>query len=209
MADIKDSHEISELKEELDYQVNNIVATAKMEIIEKINLIKIAQKLENCEYHPERFPGVIYRDDKPRATFLIFSSGKMVITGLEYVENAEKAVMKVIKKLKKVGIKLNDPEISIQNIVSSGDLHTHINLNKAVLQMEYVMYEPEVFPGLIYNMKNPRAVFLLFSTGRFVCTGVKREVILEKAILKLKQEINKMDITSEKVIKEEFEITFI
>lgn len=209
MVENEKLNDIRDLKEELDYQINNIVATAKMDITEKINLTKIARKMNDCEYHPERFPGVIYRADNPRATFLIFSSGKMVITGLEFVENAEKAVSKVIKKLKKVGIKLTDPIISIQNIVSSGDLHKNINLNKAVLQMEHIMYEPEVFPGLIYNMKDPRAVFLLFSTGKFVCTGVKIENTLEKAIKKLNQEINDMNLTFEKVKKEEFELKFI
>jgi len=133
----------------------------------------------------------------------------MVITGLELVQDAEKAVSKLLKKLKKFGIRSSDPEITIQNIVANGDLHTIINLNKAVLLMEFVMYEPEVFPGLIYNMKDPRAVFLLFSTGKFVCTGIKKKEILERAILKLKREINNMDVTSEKVVEDEFELTFI
>ncbi|TFF84205.1 MAG: TATA-box-binding protein, partial [Promethearchaeota archaeon] len=59
------------------------------------------------------------------------------------------------------------------------------------------------------NMKDPRAVFLLFSTGKFVCTGVKTEEILEKAIVKLTKQINTMDIASEKIVEEEFELSFI
>ncbi|MFX1328815.1 MAG: TATA-box-binding protein [Promethearchaeota archaeon] len=193
----------------LDYKVNNIVATAKIDLTGKLDLVKIARKLHDAEYHPERFPGVIFRQDNPRATFLIFSTGKMVVTGLEFIQDTEKAVSKLLKKLKKLGIKSSDLEITIQNIVASGDMHILINLNKAVLLMEFVMYEPEVFPGLIYNMKDPRAVFLLFSTGKFVCTGVRKEKILRKAILKLKREINSMDVTSEKVIEDEFELTFL
>ena len=110
----------------------------------------------------------------------------MVITGLELVQDAEKAVSKLLKKLKKFGIRSSDPEITIQNIVANGDLHTIINLNKAVLLMEFVMYEPEVFPGLIYNMKDPRAVFLLFSTGKFVCTGIKKKGNIRKSNFKVK-----------------------
>lgn len=207
MADINNSQGVNEII--LDYKINNIVATAKIDLIEKIDLVKIARKLHDAEYHPERFPGVIFRQDNPRATFLIFSTGKMVVTGLKIVEDAEKAVSKLLKKVKKIGIKSSNPEIVIQNIVANGDLHTLINLNKAVLLMEFVMYEPEVFPGLIYNMKDPRAVFLLFSTGKFVCTGIKEKKILKKAILKLKREINNMDVTSEKVIEDEFELTFL
>lgn len=207
MADINNSQGVNEII--LDYKINNIVATAKIDLIEKIDLVKIARKLHDAEYHPERFPGVIFRQDNPRATFLIFSTGKMVVTGLKIVEDAEKAVSKLLKKVKKIGIKSSNPKIVIQNIVANGDLHTLINLNKAVLLMEFVMYEPEVFPGLIYNMKDPRAVFLLFSTGKFVCTGIKEKKILKKAILKLKREINNMDVTSEKVIEDEFELTFL
>ena len=207
MADINNFQELNEIK--LDYKINNIVATAKLDIIKKLDLVNIARKLHDAEYRPERFPGVIFRQDNPRATFLIFSTGKMVVTGFKIAEDAEKAVNKLLKKVKKIGIKSSNPEIVIVNIVANGDLHTLINLNKAVLLMKYVMYEPEVFPGLIYYMKDPRAVFLLFSTGKFVCTGIKKKKILKKAVLKLKREINNMDVTSEKVIEDEFELTFI
>lgn len=196
-------------KEMLDYSLNNIVATAKVEVSEKFDLVKLARKFHEAEYFPERFPGLILRQKDPRATFLIFSTGKMVVTGLEDVNHAEIAVNKLLKKIKKFGIKKSEPEITIQNMVANGDLHQIIDLNKAVLLMEYIMYEPEVFPGLIYNMRNPRAVFLLFSTGKYVCTGVKTEETLETAILKLTKQINSMDIASEEVIEEELELSFI
>ncbi|MEJ2295555.1 MAG: TATA-box-binding protein [Candidatus Lokiarchaeota archaeon] len=195
--------------DDLDYKINNIVATVKVEISEKFELVEIARKLTDSEYFPERFPGLILRQKNPRATFLIFSTGKMVITGLEEVNNAETAVTKLIKKIKKFGIKNTTPEIIIQNMVASGDFHQNIDLNKAVILMESIMYEPEVFPGLIYNMKDPRAVFLLFSTGKFVCTGVKTEKILKTAILKLIKEIKAMDLASERVIEDKFELSFI
>jgi transcription initiation factor TFIID TATA-box-binding protein len=133
----------------------------------------------------------------------------MVVTGLEFIQNAERAVNKLLKKIKKFLMKKSKPKITIQNIVANGNLHQSLNLNKATLMMESVMYEPEVFPGLIYNMKNPRAVFLLFATGSFVCTGVKEEEILERAVFKLKREISDIDVANEKIVKEEFELTFI
>ncbi|MFW9901230.1 MAG: TATA-box-binding protein [Candidatus Thorarchaeota archaeon] len=209
MVDIHNSKEEVSNLDSLDYKINNIVATAKINVSEKLDLVKIARKLYDSEYYPERFPGLIYRLDNPRATFLIFSTGKMVITGLEFVNDANIAVKKLLKKIKKFGIKITEPKITVQNIVATGDLHTLIDLNKAVLIMDYVMYEPEVFPGLIYNMKNPRAVFLLFSTGKYVCTGVKKEELLEKAILKLEEVVKNMKITREETIEEEFELTFL
>ncbi|MFX1504321.1 MAG: TATA-box-binding protein [Promethearchaeota archaeon] len=209
MTDIYNSQENDNSENILDYKINNIVATAKLDITEKFELVNIARKLPDSEYFPERFPGLIFRQDNPRATFLIFSTGKTVITGLKFVSEAEIAIKKLLKKIKNYGTKISEPKITIQNIVASGDLHFLIDLNKAVLMMEYVMYEPEVFPGLIYNMKNPRAVFLLFSTGKYVCTGVKKEELLKTAILKMTQEIKNMNIINEKVEKQEFELTFL
>jgi transcription initiation factor TFIID TATA-box-binding protein len=79
--------------------------------------------------------------------------------------------------------------ITIQNIVASGDLHTHIDLNEASVIMENAMYEPEVFPGLIYRMAEPKTVFLIFSTGRIVCTGAKTKAIVGEAVKKLMQQV--------------------
>jgi TATA-box binding protein (TBP) (component of TFIID and TFIIIB) len=32
-------------------------------------------------------------------------------------------------------------------------------------------YEPELFPGLIYRMKDPKVVLLIFVSGKVVLTG--------------------------------------
>lgn len=197
-------------EEALDYKVNNVVATVSIEILKRLNLVEIAQKLRDVEYNPEKFPGVIIRQEKPKSTFLLFSTGKMVVTGLESVKKADKAVSKIIKRLNKNEIKLNNPKTIIQNIVISGDLHYLIDLNRAVLLMDYAMYEPEIFPGLMYRMKDPGAAFLIFSTGKFVCTGIKTVDTAEEAILKLRQTISELDLVREKIIEERYEeLTFI
>ncbi|KAB1227722.1 TATA-box-binding protein [Morella rubra] len=36
-----------------------------------------------------------------------------------------------------------------------------------------VLYEPELFPGLIYRMKQPKIVLLIFVSGKIVLTGAK------------------------------------
>ncbi|MHA1104698.1 MAG: hypothetical protein ACTSPN_03135 [Promethearchaeota archaeon] len=115
----------------LDYKIENVVATVIMEISEKIDLTKIARKFEDAEYNPERFPGLVMRISDPKATFLIFSTGKMVITGLRRADEASPGVEKIVKSIKKAGINVSNPEITIQNIVASGDLHTFIDLNLA------------------------------------------------------------------------------
>ena len=34
-----------------------------------------------------------------------------------------------------------------------------------------LQYEPELFPGLIYRMKSPKVVLLVFVSGKVVLTG--------------------------------------
>jgi transcription initiation factor TFIID TATA-box-binding protein len=195
---------------DLDYKIENVVATVTVEITEKIDLNQIARKHAEVEYNPERFPGLVMRIEKPRATILIFSTGKMVVTGLRKAVEAERVVDKVVKNIRKAGIKLANPEITIQNIVASGDLHTNIDLNMAAIVMEYAMYEPEVFPGLIYRMQDPKTVFLIFSTGRIVCTGAKQKEIVRDAVKKLNQQVRDLGVAKRELDSSDYQdITFI
>jgi len=194
----------------LDYKIENVVATVVVEITEKIDLNIIARKHADVEYNPERFPGLVMRILKPKATILIFSTGKMVVTGLRKANEAEQVVEKVLKNIRKAGIKVSNPEITIQNIVASGDLHTNIDLNMAAIIMEYAMYEPEVFPGLIYRMQEPKTVFLIFSTGKIVCTGAKKKEIVREAVKKLNKEVRKLGVAKENLGNPDYQdITFV
>ncbi len=197
-------------KEGLDYKIENVVATVVVEIIEKIDLNIIARKHADVEYNPERFPGLVMRILKPKATILIFSTGKMVVTGLRKASEAGRVVEKVLKNIKKAGIKVSNPEITIQNIVASGDLHTNIDLNMAAIIMEHAMYEPEVFPGLIYRMQEPKTVFLIFSTGRIVCTGAKKKEIVREAVKKLNKEVRELGVAKKDLGNPDYQdITFV
>jgi len=210
------SVEMSELEEKINnkdrmnFKISNVVATANFETLKKLDLIQIAQKLKDTEYNPERFPGLILRLYNPKVTFLIFSTGKTVLTGLKTVDSANKAVKKIVKIFKKNGIKLSNPEVSIRNLVANGDLNTLIDLDKAALMLDYAMYEPEVFPGLIYRNVEKKAVFLIFSTGKYVCVGTKSEEVIGKAIIELLKVINEHNLAKDNVIEDNYdELIFI
>lgn len=206
----EDEWEDYDFEANLDYKIENVVGTVVVEIEEKVDLNQIARKLPDVEYNPERFPGLVMRIEKPRATILIFSTGKMVVTGLRKASESDKVVQKVIKNIKKAGIDVKNPVITIQNIVASGDLHTNIDLNMAAIVMEYAMYEPEVFPGLIYRMQDPKTVFLIFSTGRIVCTGAKEKSIVREAVLKLNKEVRELGIAKKNLDSGDYEdISFL
>jgi len=123
-----------------------------------------------------------------KATTLIFSSGKMVCTGSKSERQAHKAVMKLVDELNRGGIViLHKPEIQIQNIVASAGLGGYIDLEKATYSLKRTMYEPEQFPGLIYRMDDPKVVILIFTSGKLVCTGAKKETEVHRAISKLQE----------------------
>jgi len=181
-----------------EWKIENVVATAEVEFDapgDRIELNQIAFTYTDCDYNPERFPGLCMRVQDPKATILIFSTGKMVITGLRQASDADIIINNVMKKMKKARVRVkNEPKITIQNIVASGDLHVSIDLDKAFLIMENTMYEPEVFPGLIYRMQEPKVVFLIFRTGRLVCTGGKTKEIVGEAVLKLAEQIKNHEL---------------
>jgi len=164
--------------------IENVVASATLN--QKVDLNAVVKGYPGVEYRPEQFPGLVFRLKRPKTATLIFSSGKMVCTGAKSEKESRRAVMKVVKELKKGGIIIiSKPEMKIQNIVASASLGGMIDLEKAAYTLERTMYEPEQFPGLIYRMQEPKVVILLFASGKLVCTGAKKEGDVFEAVEKL------------------------
>ena len=80
--------------------VQNVVASGSIGM--DLNLNKLAMKLDNTEYEPEQFPGLVYKLNEAKATFLLFSNGKIVCTGTKSKEQVMEAIKKLIEVLKKV-----------------------------------------------------------------------------------------------------------
>lgn len=159
----------------------NVVASATID--QKLDLVDITKKFPDVEYHPEQFPGAVFRLKNPKTATLLFSSGKMVCTGAKSQELAEIAVAKVVSMLKKGKIKIkNEAEVTIQNIVSSINLGGRVNLEQAARTLPRSMYEPEQFPGLIHRMLDPKTVILIFSSGKLVCVGAKLEKDVHRSV---------------------------
>jgi transcription initiation factor TFIID TATA-box-binding protein len=161
--------------------IENVVASATVD--QKIDLVNITKKFPDTEYHPDQFPGLVFRIKTPKTATLIFRTGKMVCTGAKSEEMAKNAVKTVVQKLRKGGIKIKkDAVITVQNIVASGSLGGKIHLEQAARKLPRSMYEPEQFPGLIHRMVNPKTVLLLFASGKLVCTGAKKESDVYKSV---------------------------
>jgi transcription initiation factor TFIID TATA-box-binding protein len=169
---------------DLDIKIQNVVASASVD--QRFNLPDIVKTFRNVEYRPKQFPGLVFRLKRPKTATLIFSSGKMVCTGAKSSKLAKSAVRKVVRELKANGIVvLGRPKITIQNMVASANLYGQVDLETAADLLDNVMYEPEQFPGLIYRMKDPKTVLLIFASGKVVCTGGKSEEMVNESVNKL------------------------
>jgi len=166
-------------------RIQNMTATTNLGA--KVDLKKIALKCRNTEFNPRRFAAVIMRLREPRATALIFASGKMVVTGIKSTHNASLACKKFAYIVERVGFQLGESmDFKVQNIVGTADVGFPIRLEGLVYaHSAFASYEPELFPGLIYRLVNPRVVLLIFVSGKIVITGAKKETDLSNALTKL------------------------
>jgi transcription initiation factor TFIID TATA-box-binding protein len=180
-------------KTEAIVHIQNVVASATLN--QKVDLNAVVKGYPGVEYRPEQFPGLVFRLKRPKTATLIFNSGKMVCTGAKSEKEARRAVMTVIKELKKGGIIIiSKPELKIQNIVASVSLGGKVDLEKAVGKLGKTMYEPEQFPGLIYRMDEPKVVILIFASGNLVCTGAKKEQDVYDAVHKLHANLEEQNL---------------
>lgn len=142
------------------------------------------------EYKPKRFAAAIMRIREPKTTALIFRSGKMVCTGAKSEQESYTAAKNYAKQLKKIGnptVQLTD--FTIQNIVGSHDVGFNIKLESlhimSVNRKVQCRYDPELFPGLIFRMTEPKVVLLIFASGKIVLTGAKEREQIYTAYQKI------------------------
>jgi len=168
-----------------DVQIQNVVAVASLD--QRIDLLSIMKVFRNVKYRPKKFPGLVFWLKQPKTATLIFSTGKMVCTGAKSEKIAKSAVRKVVRELKKAGFIISgSPKIKIVNMVGTADVGGEIDIEAASDILDNTMYEPEQFPGLIYRMKEPKVVILMFRSGKLVLTGGKRKEQVHEAIEKIK-----------------------
>ena len=173
--------------------IENVVASVVFN--QSFDLDEIAATMPNVEFDPERFPGLVYRLKSPKTATLVFNTGKMVCTGAKSEKEARRAVHKIVKLVNEAGINMSRrPIITVQNIVASANLGAELNLELAAMRLENTLYEPEQFPGLIYRMRDPKVVILLFGSGKLVITGAKFEPQIQEAAEKAFERLLELNV---------------
>jgi transcription initiation factor TFIID TATA-box-binding protein len=177
------------------FNTSNVVGIVR--ISDELDLKKIFIELENTSYEPEQFSGLIYRNDDPAGTVTIFRSGKAICTGSKNPEHLKEIISNLVDKLNYLEIPVyKNYKIEIKNMVFTKTLRKPINLAKVALSfgLENVDYEPDDFPGLIFKTDSPIATFILFESGKIICTGAGSIEHAENAYKELEKKLKRHEI---------------
>ena len=161
-------------------QVHNLVGTCQLKSSSCLDLETICRFLPNSLYEKQKFAAITIRLGSPQCTTLLFTSGKMVLTGCKSFMEVLLASMNCLYALRMYlpGVRFELCDIAIQNIVGNADLKLQpgekLDLNAFYQDHNvYCTYQPTMFPGLIYRPVHVDIVVLLFFSGRVVLTGAR------------------------------------
>jgi len=172
-------------------KIENVVVSGS--IAKSFDLELLSDKISGCVLNTKRFPGAVYHMQNPKSVALIFASGRIVITGLVTPEDIPGALQNLLNQLKSAGTAcLDKPQVAVKNMVCSYNLGTPCNLNRIMIELmdsEHVEYEPEVFPGLVCRISDPKVVFLLFASGKIIITGGTNIDDVKKGVEILKKKL--------------------
>ncbi len=93
-----------EVTESPTIEIENIVASVDFGDRFNLTAIAIGLGLEDVEYEPEQFPGLVYRLDDPSAVALLFGSGKAVITGAKSTDAVTHTTNAIETRLTDLGL---------------------------------------------------------------------------------------------------------
>ncbi len=144
--------------------------TVSMKLGVDVPLDRMVSDEENAEYEAEDSSGVVYRIKEPRATALLFSSGKIVCTGTKSIREAEDAMRIVVEKVRELGVELpSEPVMEIERIVAAFRLKDAVNLGELAPKLEGASYDTEKHPGIVCRTEEPAAEFLILER-KIICT---------------------------------------
>lgn len=92
---------IDDVKDLESIQIVNVVCTFDLNTNIDLNRLCLNLGFESVEYEPEQFPGLVYRIEEDGPVILVFSTGKIVVTGAittKEIQNAKSRIQKLLPK---------------------------------------------------------------------------------------------------------------
>jgi len=172
-----------------DITMQNVVCTFNLGV-PSISLPDLANHTPFVEYNPKKFAAATARIVEPRTTALCFASGNMVCTGAKNESLARLAARKYVYVLQKCGFDVQFHDFKIQNLVASTDVGGLLMLDEmATAYGACAGYEPDMFPGLVLRLTEPKVVYLCFRSGKVVITGARDRSMISTSFEKVYNEI--------------------
>lgn len=160
-------------EKQMNPEIQNVVSSINLK--NEVNLKKLAMNTQNIEYNPTKWsPAAIMRIKNPKATALVFRSGKLICIGAKSIEESKNAARKFGRRIQKAGFHTTFNDFKIHNIVGNSMVNTKLNLDKIYNEhISQCYYDPRSFPGLTFCLKSPKISILVFQSGKIVLTGAK------------------------------------
>ena len=160
--------------------VHNIVATSQiLSSLKMLDLNRIHRMLPFSFYDQTKFAAITVRLHEPDCTTLLFSSGKLVVTGCRTWYECVYASLFVADLLRECipGHSFALGACDVQNMVA----HVEVPVGTGCLDLHGMYahlalnctYQRKMFPGLIYRPEASPVVLLCFFSGKIVITGGK------------------------------------
>ena len=91
------------IKKDYKVKIENIIVSADLK--KELDLASLATRLilQDVDYQPEVFPGLIYKMDDLHTILIIFNSGKIVCTDTKSIDDATNSIKKMEEKLTSIG----------------------------------------------------------------------------------------------------------
>jgi transcription initiation factor TFIID TATA-box-binding protein len=162
-------------------QVHNLVGTSRIASpLNKLDLRAISNILPNAKFEKQKFAAITIRLGQPVCTVLLFTSGKMVLTGCKSMLDCILASTSVYQHMRQgfPGVHFQLEPVKIQNIVGNAQIllmrNEKLDLHRFYSEHNiFCTYQPNMFPGLIYRPSDLPIVLLIFFSGKVVITGAK------------------------------------
>ena len=166
----------------------------ELELSAVADLLQHSQYVSRVKYQPSENHWLQTWFDSPSTQeeryVSFYRSGAAMATGCTSVNEFHELADRIIQAMKPV---VEDEVLrDVKNIVATGTADTTYNLSQLaiLLGLDAVEYEPEQFPGLMYRDQEQNCVFLVFASGKIVCTGLNNVKATETALQEFTEELS-------------------
>ena len=136
-------------------------------------------------YNGKKFSGLMQKVDSK--TLLIFSSGKVNVTGVTSMSDAIDLIETIFPDQQIINYR-------IANMTTSFVIPIKLNYRRLLDECKTIQYEPECFPGIYWREPHSKIIVIFFHSGKGIITGSSNYVDLYKSYLNFLQEMSVYEV---------------